>query len=753
MSPKRTLAPSRKQRRLFAVLGIAALATVVIASRNPAAGQTGAASQPVSASPPGGLFITPPTITLSASQPETAIFFTLDGSNPANSPTRARFTAPFALSGSALVHFLAEQPDGSRSATHSETFIVTTPTPLPGEPPSSGPELVSLKGHPVPEPSNLGQFVTDRAAAIALGKALFWDMQVGSDGVTACASCHFAGGADNRSKNQVNPGLIAGDNAFTLPPNRQLQLSDFPLHRLADPANRHSAVLADTNDVISSQGVFAGIFRGIVFGQPADDVDSSAGDPVFNVKGEQVRRVEPRNTPTTLNAVFNFRNFWDGRAQNDFNGVSPFGSRDPGAFVVRSDGKKQLEKVRISIPDASLASQAVGPPLSSFEMSGDGRILPDIGVKLAKFIRARGKKLGSLRPLALQAVSHSDGVLGSYAAANGKGLNVSYSALIEKAFKQEWWKTQNVGIRVAKDGSLTFLKSAPKKLGEDEFELMEYNFSLFFGLAIQLYEATLVTSDTPYDRFLSGQKDALTSAQKRGLVTFQTKGHCINCHGGAELTNASTRNVRNERLELMEMGDQQMAIYDNGFYNIGVRPTAEDLGVGGVDPWGNPLSESRLAKLGKFVDPKQPVSSSSRVAVDGAFKTPGLRNVALTAPYFHNGGQATLRQVVEFYNRGGDFHENNLANLDPDIETLGLDAREQDDLVDFLRALTDDRVVNRKAPFDHPQLFLTNGHPGDEHGIAGASGGKAPDVSPLLELPAVGASGGPPLPLFLGQQQ
>ena len=59
----------------------------------------------------------------------------------------------------------------------------------------------SLKGVPRPEPSNLGEFVLNKSEAIALGKALFWDMQVGSDGKTACASCHFSAGADSRGKN------------------------------------------------------------------------------------------------------------------------------------------------------------------------------------------------------------------------------------------------------------------------------------------------------------------------------------------------------------------------------------------------------------------------------------------------------------------------------------------------------------------------------------------------------------------------
>ncbi|MHC5828507.1 MAG: cytochrome c peroxidase, partial [Nostoc sp.] len=70
------------------------------------------------------------------------------------------------------------------------------------------PPLASLKTVSVPEPDNLGDFVKDKVAAIKLGKALFWDMQVGSDGKTSCATCHFHAGADSRSKNQISPGLM-----------------------------------------------------------------------------------------------------------------------------------------------------------------------------------------------------------------------------------------------------------------------------------------------------------------------------------------------------------------------------------------------------------------------------------------------------------------------------------------------------------------------------------------------------------------
>src|SRR5919202_445189 len=118
------------------------------------------------------------------------------------------------------------------------------------KPPERG--LSSLKTVAVPEPANLGDFVQDRAAAVQLGKALFWDVQVGSDGVTACATCHYQAGADPRAKNQVAPGP---DNAFQLlGPNGQLAATDFPLHKLSDP-NNPASVVSDKNDIVGSAGV------------------------------------------------------------------------------------------------------------------------------------------------------------------------------------------------------------------------------------------------------------------------------------------------------------------------------------------------------------------------------------------------------------------------------------------------------------------------------------------------------------------
>jgi hypothetical protein len=130
-------------------------------------------------------------------------------------------------------------------------------------------------------------------------------------------------------------------------------------------------------------------------------------------------------------------------------------------------------------------------------------------------------------------------------------------------------------------------------------------------------------------------------------------------------------------------------------------------------------------------------------AVNGAFKVPNLRNATLTAPFFHNGGKLTLTQVVEFYNRGGDFAMENLGDLAPNINPLGLDAGQIDDIVAFLEALTDDRVTCELAPFDHPAIRIANGARGGG-GVATEdkkNPGQSKDQLKLIE--AVGAGGRP----------
>ncbi|MHB8882842.1 MAG: cytochrome c peroxidase, partial [Thermodesulfovibrionales bacterium] len=592
--------------------------------------------------------------------------------------------------------------------------------------------------------------MVNRTAAIVLGKALFWDMQLGSDGIQACATCHFHAGADRRAKNQLGPGLIAGDTTFqSRGPNSTLIAPDFPFHQRANPDFQNSPIVRNINDIASSMGVFLSDFVDITPGSPLDQT-TFVLDTVFNVGGVNTRRVEPRNAPTAINAVFNFANFWDGRANNIFNGVNPFGPEDPNAKIWANNAGLLQQVSTIGLNNSSLASQAVGPPGSEFEMSARNRPFPKIG-----------KKMLSLPPLAKQKVSPADSVLGSIAAPD-KGLTVTYGQLIQQAFNAKYWNSTD--IIIFSGGVPAVLPNPGRPLTTDEFTQMDANFSLFFGLAVQLYEATLVSDETPFDRFASGDNNALTEQQLKGLDTFLNQGKCINCHGGAEFTNASVtaaRFLNNANHGLFEQVPQvqNTVIYDEGYYNVGLVPTTDDLGRGGTAPFINsltgssfPLSFISLAVLqnqGLLPFPTPQLSTAFppefiRPSSNGRHKASGLRNVELTGPYFHNGGAATLEEVVDFYVRGGNFPHVNIVDLDPDIaEILFLqNAPERSaEVVAFLKALTDERVRQEMAPFDHPQLFVPNGHPGDSVSLTCVAGGNACDS--LLPIPAVGAGGRP----------
>ena len=585
------------------------------------------------------------------------------------------------------------------------------------------PTFLPLNQVPVPEPPSLFQYVKNKPAAIRLGKAFYWDMQVGSDGIQACGSCHFSAGADSRLKNTVNPGTRGATPDLTFQvrkPNETLQPSDFPFHQRQNPEFQASPVTRDVNDVVGSQGVKFTQFLNIVPGSAVDN-GTPVPDPVFQAGGVNMRRVTARQAPTVVNAVFNFNNFWDGRAHFVFNGVNPFGPLDPSAGVWFNVNGVMV-KQPVVIEFGSLASQATGPPLDDTEMSFTGRTFPQLG-----------RKMLSLNPLAKQLVHPGDSVLGplsqSVLRADGtpsadKGLKGSYLQMIQDAFQNNLWNASG--------------------LTPEGFTQMEANFSLFWGLAIQLYEATLVSDQTPLDRFLGGDPTALTPQQQDGFNLFFGPAGCSACHINTELTAASVRNAAfisnaaNALIEPMVVASGEQIIYDNGFNNTAMRPTTDDIARGGLGPFNNaltglpfPLSYSSLAELqslgnlgfnpllfplGTPATPilPPPIPANFRVANEGNFKVPTLRNVELTAPYFHNGGIMTLPDVVDFYVRGGNFPAANQASLDPGIVELVVLQNQpvkQAALVAFLQSLTDERVRNQSAPFDHPEIFVPNGDP------------------------------------------
>ena len=609
--------------------------------------------------------------------------------------------------------------------------------------------LTPLGSVAVPMPADLDVYIKDKAAAIRLGKALFWDQQAGSDG-TACASCHYQAGADGRDRNQVAMGPDAKfDNGHAV--NFQLKLdTHFPFTKFQDSQNNASPKIRSSNDIVGSQGVFKADFLGLSIGAAgvgsvgAFDAGVVRADATFNRFNINTRQVTGRNAPSVINAVFNHRNFWDGRAHNEFNGVNPFGDSDVNARVYETDpvtGEAIATQVRIL--DASLASQAVGPLNSSVEMAHGGRNFAQVG-----------KKILGLKPLGMQKVAADDSVLGPIANP-AKGLDTTYAALIRAAIQDKWWNGTN---KFTVDGAGRVVATPAGEYGH-----MEGNFSLIFGLAVMMYEATLVSDQTPYDQYLAGNTTALSASAVRGITVLETQG-CTNCHAGATLTNAATPVLAIDAAlqglrvftEVMPMADTLPSAYDIGYYNIGVRPTAEDIGIGANDPFGNPLSFSRGVQIGTILDPNRPagqeITPTTRLAINGAFKTPGLRNVALTGPYMHTGGYATLSQVINNYHRVGDFGRENFVDLSPDVAMAGgMTIFQKRDLLQLMLEMTDPRVEKMSAPFDHPELSIPNGHTlkaGTTSTVINRGDGAAKDD--IKVIPATGKNGGAPLRRFLG---
>jgi len=564
--------------------------------------------------------------------------------------------------------------------------------------------LGSLKRVPAPQPSGVDRYVQDPDMLVVLGKALFWDMQTGSDGRTACATCHFHAGADHRAQNQLSNAHGAVQVNYTL------GADDFPFHVKSNPNDRGSTVVRDTPAVAGSAGVFRRLFGGVIAGDPFDLGEDVSGESLpFTLHGLNTRQVTSRNSPSVINAVFNVRNFWDGRASDIFTGSTPFGDSDRGLRAVNIDsGTPVAEAVRIT--NASLASQAVGPLLNEVEMSYIGRTWP-----------AAGRRILALRPLALQQVAADDSVLGRLANIEGRGLNesVTYLTLVRAAFRPSYWDSEQ----------LVDAAGAPSP--EAEYSVAEYNFPLFWGLALQAYQATLVADDSRVDRFFDGDISALTQQERQGMQLFQGRGECQVCHGGAEFTLATFSAL--ERLGPVQIGGRggNAAGRDTGFFRTGVRPIGEDVGLGDVDPFGTPFSVAVQR------------NPAARQGVQGLFKTPGLRNVEFTGPYQHNGGQSTLEQVVDFYARGGDFPEG--GNLGPDIENHNLSDADRAAIVAFMKALSDDRVRFERAPFDHPELCVPVGHvEGEDRKLVADSGTpqfRRSAADRWAGIPAVGRNG------------
>jgi len=196
-----------------------------------------------------------------------------------------------------------------------------------------------------------------------------------------------------------------------------------------------------------------------------------------------------------------------------------------------------------------------------------------------------------------------------------------------------------------------------------------------FAKAVAAFERTLISGDSPFDRYLAGDLNAISEAARNGMILFRTKARCGVCH------------VFNQNFAAFATSP---FFTDGNYRNTGVAANfggfnalARQAMAATRDQSGKAIAamanHERAAELGRFV-------TTGNTLDIGAFRTPSLRNVDLTAPYFHDGSAATLADVVRFYVKGG----NENPNRDWQLEPVALTELEQRELIEFLKALTSD---------------------------------------------------------------
>lgn len=187
--------------------------------------------------------------------------------------------------------------------------------------------------------------------------------------------------------------------------------------------------------------------------------------------------------------------------------------------------------------------------------------------------------------------------------------------------------------------------------------------------AIAAFERTLPGAEAPFDRFILGDSNAISASAKRGWALFNGKGRCNTCHA------FSTTSPLFSDQKFHNIG---IAAHKTDFVDL-ARKALKVVREGDIDQIDRLALETDMSELGRFLVTKQPADI-------GAFKTPTLRNVAVTAPYMHDGSLATLWDVMDHYNKGG------VPNpfLDGGMQRLGLTEAEIDDMVAFMESLTSD---------------------------------------------------------------
>jgi cytochrome c peroxidase len=179
------------------------------------------------------------------------------------------------------------------------------------------------------------------------------------------------------------------------------------------------------------------------------------------------------------------------------------------------------------------------------------------------------------------------------------------------------------------------------------------------GKALAAFERTLVTHNAPFDRYVTGDWQAMSDGALRGMELFKGKARCILCHNGPNFTDSQFHNL----------GVPAAPLLSHPLVQAAIRFDAKRTNV--------PEYQSVREDLGRYLVTKEEKDKR-------AFKTPTLRNVLQREPYMHNGVFHSLEEIIDFYDAGGGA----VAGKSPLIQPLGLTAQEKRDLLAFLQALT-----------------------------------------------------------------
>ena len=333
-------------------------------------------------------------------------------------------------------------------------------------------------------------------------------------------------GADARVRNAISPGAPPGrgdaapassrsSRAHAGGPNHALRLADFPLLVLTLPTDRTSLPVFVTDDVVSSAGTFGGDFAGSIDGRY--ELCTGGHDAVFARGGVRTRRVEPRNAPSVVNAVFSHRLFWDGRASNVFNGRNPLGERDgDGADLRARAGRRGKARAAPASRTRRSRRRRSRRPSTTARCRAPGAASP-----------TSGGSSSPARPLGRQEVHPDDGVLGPLRdAGRARARRVRTASSSSSAFHPRLWSAR-------RGPSARSAHGAPlRPRGGELLALLRRSRSS----STSRRSSRTSRPSTRARASSHGHPDRpLAGGAATGSTSSWVKAHCVDCHRGSRV--------------------------------------------------------------------------------------------------------------------------------------------------------------------------------------------------------------------------